>query len=113
MNAARLPWPANAPAIRSAPFKDLREVLVAAPGQADEVELARRRLEHPRDRVRGLQRRDDALARRQLAERRDRLLVGHRLVARAAAVAQPGVLGPGPRVVEAGGDRVRLGDLPV
>ena len=40
-----------------------------------------------------------------------RLLVGDRDVARAAAVAQEGVLRPGARVVEAGRDRVRLDDL--
>ena len=43
----------------------------------------------------------------------ERLGVGDRLVARAAGVAQPRVLGPGARVVEAGRDRVRLEDLAV
>ena len=53
--------------------------------------------EHPGERVRGLERRDDALQARELAERGERLRVGHRDVARAAAVAQVGVLGPGAR----------------
>src|SRR5690348_9477660 len=46
--------------------EDFFEVLVAAPGQAHEVELARlARREQPGDRVRGLERRDDALQPRQ------------------------------------------------
>src|SRR3954464_14241636 len=73
--------------------QDLGEVLVAAARQADEVEVAFGLLQHPRDRVRGLERRNDPVAGRELAERRDRLLVGHRDVARAAGVAQPCVLG--------------------
>src|SRR5256714_13605724 len=89
MSAALLPCPANACAMRSGPLKDLGEVLVAAPRQADQVEVALGLLEQPGHRVRGLERRDDPLAGRQLAEGADRLLVGHRLVARAPAVAQP------------------------
>src|SRR4051812_24038049 len=100
MSAARLPWPANASAMRSGPRKDFGEVLVATAGEADEVDVGGRRLEHPRDRMGGLQRGDDPLARGQLAEGGERLLVGHRLVARAAAVAQEGVLGAGAGVVE-------------
>src|SRR3954469_25693639 len=70
------------------------QVLVAAPGQAHEVELARlARRQQPGDRVRGLERRDDALQPRQRLERGERVGVGYRLVGRAAAVAQPGVLG--------------------
>src|SRR3954447_13108949 len=113
MSAAALPWPAKASAMRSAPGKDLGEVLVPAARQADEIEVAGRLLEDPGDRVGGLERRDDPLDRGELVERGDRLLVGDRLVARATAVAQPRVLGPAARVVEAGGDRVRFGDLPV
>src|SRR4051794_22497654 len=113
MSAACLPWPAKAAAMRSVPGKDLGEVLVPAARQADQVEIALGLLEHPRDRVRRLQRRDDPLDRGQLVEGGDRLLVGDGLVARAAAVAQEGVLGPAARIVEPGGDRVRLGDLPV
>src|SRR3954454_15617292 len=117
ISAAALPPAAagaKASAIRSGPpGKDLREVLVAAARQADQVEIAVALLEHPGERVGGLERRDDPLDRRELHERGDRLLVGDRLVARAPAVAQERVLGPRARVVEARGDRVRLGDLPV
>ena len=61
--------------------------------------------------MRGLERRDDPLQLGQPAERRERLLVGHRLVARAPGVAQPGVLRADAGIVQAGRDRVRLGDL--
>src|SRR4051794_23457425 len=115
MSAAALPCEAKASAMRSTPGKDLGEVLVTAPAQADQVEVraggVRFLVQDPRDGVRGLERRDDPLDGGQLVEGRDRLLVGDRLVARAAAVAQVSVLGPAARVVEAGRDRVRLGDL--
>src|SRR3954451_1099878 len=135
MSAAALPWPAKAAAMRaapepaggpcgdagrdsavtgcSAPGKDLGEVLVTAPAQADQVEVAGSLLEHPGHGMGALERRDDPLDRRQLVEGSDRLLVGDRLVAGAAAVAQVRVLGPAARVVEAGRDRVRLRDLAV
>ena len=58
-----------------------------------------------------LQGRDDALKARDFAERCERVAVCDRLVARAAAVAQEGVLGAGARVIEAGRDRVGLNDL--
>ncbi len=58
---------------RPALAEHLGEVLVAAPGQAHEVELAVALGEHPGQRVRGLERRDDALEARQLAEGRERL----------------------------------------
>src|SRR3954463_5716918 len=110
MSAAALPCEAKASAMRaapgpaggacgdragvgagtgcSAPGKDLGEVLVTAPAQADQVEVAGRLLQHPGHGMRALERRDDPLDRRQLVEGGDRLLVGDRLVARAAAVAQ-------------------------
>src|SRR3954467_12265110 len=92
------------------------EVLVAAAGEADEVErvlaLVRVR-EHPRQRVGGLERRDDALELRTAAERGQRVGVGDRLVARAPRVAQPRVLRPRAGIVEAGRDGVRLEDLAV
>src|SRR4051795_1036004 len=114
MSAAALPWEAKASAMRSVPpGKDLREVLVAAAREADQVEIALGLLQHPRERVGRLERRDDALDRGELHERGDRLLVGDRLVAGSPGVAQERVLGAGPRVVEARRDRVRLGDLPV
>src|SRR4051794_10022687 len=100
MSAAFLPWPAKAAAIRSAPGKDLGEVLVTAPAQADEVEVAVRLVEHPRDGVGRLERRDDPLDGGQLVEGGDGLLVGDRLVAGTAAVAQVGVLRSAARVVE-------------
>src|SRR3954465_3041432 len=116
MSAAALPCEAKASAMRSvAAGKDLGEVLVAAARQADEVEVwvggVGFLLEHPRERVGGLERRDDALDGRELHERGDGLLVGDGLVAGAAGVAQERVLGPAAGVVEAGRDRVRLGDL--
>src|SRR5436190_3934798 len=106
MSAAALPCRAKASAMRSAAGKDLREVLVTAARQADQVQVAVGLLEHPRDRVRGLERGDDPLDRGELVEGRDRLLVGDGLVAGAAAVAQEGVLGAAARVVQAGRDRV-------
>ena len=60
-----------------------------------------------------LQGRDDPLQARAGRERIERLTVGDRHVAGAAAVAQPGVLGAGAGVVQAGRDRVRLEDLAV
>ena len=78
------------------------------------VEPARRPREHRVvQRVRGLERRDDPLEPGAPLERGERLVVGHRDVARAAGVAQPRVLGADARVVEAGRDRVRLEDLAV
>src|SRR3954466_9957179 len=74
MSAACLPWPAKAAAIRSAPGKDLCEVLVPAARQADQVELAVALVEHPGHRVRRLERGDDPLDGRQLVEGGDRLL---------------------------------------
>src|SRR3954464_8405148 len=71
ISAARPGAAANAAAIRAWPVsvadtqpgKHLREVLVPAAGEADQVQRVRVsvRLQHPRDRVRGLERRDDAL----------------------------------------------------
>jgi hypothetical protein len=75
-------------------------VLVAAAGEVDEqdrVLLHRgRHLHRLRDRVRRLERRDDAFGAAQLVERRERLVVGHRDVLGALAVLQPRVLGPTP-----------------
>src|SRR4051794_11903649 len=100
MSAARLPWSAKAAAMRSG-TQHLCQVLVAAARERDQVELAAVRVgEHPGEGVRGLERRDDALELRHAAERFDRLVVGHRHVARAALVAQERVLGAGARVVE-------------
>src|SRR3954447_4944491 len=80
----------NAAAIRAGPVASgidplecrqrLVEVLVTAPGQADQVGAARivAFVEQPGDRMGGLERRDDPLESRQLAESAQRLLVGDR-----------------------------------
>src|SRR3954451_11988515 len=105
MSAARLPWFAKASAMRSATAEYLGEVLVAAARQRDQVELAVVGVgEHPRERVRGLERRDDPLELRHAPEGGDRLVVGHRHVLGPALVAHERVLRPGARVVEPGGD---------
>src|SRR4051794_30724843 len=122
MSAARLPEPANAAAMRSRPSdcwlalvmplwadpgrvsplrQDLGQVLVAAPTQAQQVAVGvARDVEDVVERVRGLERRDDPLEPGDLAEGGQRVVVGDGDIARAAGVAQPGVLGPGAGVVE-------------
>ena len=60
-----------------------------------------------------LQRRDDAFQAAALLERLHGFVVGDRHVLDAADLVQPGVLGADAGVVEAGGDRVGVGDLPV
>src|SRR3954451_25309643 len=86
ISAARPLAAANAAAMLSVPDaklrKNLREVLVPAAGEADEVERVRLRVggEHPGDSVRGLERRDDPLELGDAAERRERVGVGDRLV---------------------------------
>src|SRR5918999_2822837 len=92
---------------------DLGEVLVAAAAQTQErVALAPRRIpEQPGDRVRGLERGDDPLQSRELAECLQRLAVGDRLVASPPRVAKLGMLRADAGIVESGGDRVRLEDL--
>ena len=61
--------------------------------------------------MRALDGRDDALGAGQQAQRLHGRVVGDRAVLAAAAVLEVGVLGADARVVEAGRDRVRLGDL--
>ena len=90
----------------------LGEVLVAAAGEADDDELGVE-LGDTRERVRRLERRDDALRSREPPERRERLFVRRADVACAARVAQVRVLGPDAGVIEPGGDRVCIGDLAV
>ena len=63
--------------------------------------------------MRALDRAQDALGLGQHLERGHRVGVGDSAVVRAAAVAQPGVLGPDAGVVEAGADRVRVEGLAV
>ena len=72
----------------------------------------RRHADGVRDRVRALERRDDALGGGEQPQRLERLVVGDGDVARPPAVAQPGVLGADAGIVEPGGDRVRVADLP-
>src|SRR5919206_3155614 len=152
MSAARLPEPAKAAAIRSAPAiapaagggaagsaltaraprrrrsarsrrraagrpdrrsrpglrgragarQPLGQVLVAAPRAAHHVDGAVGRLQRVVQRVRGLERRDDALQARDPLERGERLAVVDRHVARPAGVAQPRMLRARAGVVEAG-----------
>ena len=125
ISAARLVRaPANAAAMRSMPGRSiarraerehLGEVLVAAAGEADQVELASR----PAFASTQATACEDSSAgmipssSREPLERGERLGVGDRLVARAAGVAQVRVLGAGAGVVEPGRDRVRLEDLAV
>src|SRR6185437_9028548 len=89
----------------------LGEILVAASGQAHQVQIAVGPGQSPSQRMGRLQGRDDALQARDLTEGRERLTVGDGLIAGAATVAQVGVLGSGARVVKTGGDRVGLHDL--
>src|SRR5438093_801544 len=66
-----------------------------------------------RDRVRRLERGDDALGPREKAEALERLGVGARDVADATGLVQIRVLGTHTRIVEAGRDGMRLVDLSV
>src|SRR4051812_20692468 len=62
ISAAVLPWSANAAASRSGPTEDLRQVLVAPPGERHEVERRLLRMgKDPRQRVRRLEGRHDPL----------------------------------------------------
>ena len=92
--------------------ESLREVLVAAPAEADEdqvgVEVAR-----AGEGMRRLERGDDPFRAREVAERGESLLVRRHAVLGAARVAEEGVLRADAGVVEAGGDRMRVGDLAV
>src|SRR3954447_1255176 len=97
-------------------FNSVREhfgqVLVAAAGEAHEDELLIA-LVYTRECMSGLERRNDALEARQLPERLQRVLVARPHVFGTTAVAQPRMLGADAGMVEAGGDRVRGGDLAV
>ncbi len=88
-----------------------------APGKIDEDDLVlthgRRQLDDLGQGVAGLQRRDDALGAGQDMEGGQGLVVGDGDVLGAAAVLEPGMLGPDAGVVEAGGDGVGLDDLAV
>src|SRR5271165_2639477 len=112
MSAARLLVASNVPAIRSTPLpaltarssctpQHLRQVLVPAAGQADQIQLTVLLRKHPGQRVGGLERGDYALLAGEIGERAQCLAVGHRHVARTAAVAQERVLGTDAGIVEA------------
>src|SRR4051794_17896814 len=90
----------------------LGQVLVAPPGHADHVVAGLTRvLEQPRDRVRGLECREDALEAGELPERAEGLLVRHRLVPGAPGVPELRVLRSDARIVEARRNRMGLEDL--
>ncbi len=93
------------------------DVLVAAARQVDQQVLVgahrRRQLHRVGHRVARFERRDDALGAAQAVEGGERLVVGDADVFGAADVLQVGVLGADAGVVEAGRDRMRLGDLAV
>src|SRR3954468_17862982 len=115
ISAARLPL-ASAKAADSWSLierEDLGQILVAAAGERHQVERRLRVLHEPGQRVGRLERGHDALQAGDLLERGDRLGVGDRVVDHATLVAQPRVLGPGARVVEAGRHRVGFEHLAV
>ena len=66
-----------------------------------------------RDRMGWLERRDDALRPGHQAERLDRLVIGRVEDLQATGRVERGELRPDARVVETGGDRVRLDDLAI
>src|SRR4051812_12821134 len=91
---------------------DLAEVLVAPPGEADDHQLGIE-VERAGERVGALERRDDPLGSREPVQRGERLLVGAWQVHGPSRIAQRGMLGADARIVEPGGDRVRVCDLAV
>src|SRR5438093_9741483 len=92
--------------------EDRVEILVAASGEAERDDGVRTELAGERgkfrDRVRRPERGDDALGLAQDPEAVQRFCIGARHVADATGLAQIRVLRSDPRVVEAGGHRVRL-----
>src|SRR5215216_1496913 len=111
INAARLPLAEKA-AARGAELstvncqpstverKHFGQILVAAAGERDEIELGLRVREQPGQGVRRLERGHDALQPRHLLERGDRLGVGDGLVYDTTLVAQPRMLRPRAGIVE-------------
>src|SRR5262245_35875554 len=130
MRAAR-PSPraaANAASMRAAPVSvvtpsaiercelvgHLVHVLVAPAGEGQDVEAVAIFMdlgEEPGDRVRGLERGDDALETGQFAEGAESFRVGDRDVCGATGIPQVRVLRSDPGIVQAGRDRVRFEDL--
>src|ERR1700683_5750993 len=93
------------------------KILVTATGKVDHHKviagLPWREIKHLGDSVRWLQRRDDAFQLGKKLEGVERLIVGRRKKRDAAYVVQPGVLRPNARIIEAGGERGWLVDLPI
>src|SRR5258707_2841409 len=97
----------------AAPFEIIRharQVLVAASGQVEHhqmiLRLLRREIHHSRQRMRRLERGNDALEARAELERRQGLLVGGRKIFHPLDVVEPGVFRANAGIIEAGGDRV-------
>src|SRR3954447_5374755 len=111
ISAALRPCEAKAAAILSLKREHLVEVLVAAARQRDQIRSRPLVRQDPRERVRGLERRDDALEPGDALEGVDGVGVGDRDVGRAATVTQLRVLRADTRVVETGRDRMGLEDL--
>src|SRR3990170_3933975 len=93
------------------------EILIAAAGEIDHhqviLRLLRREVEHAGERVRRLQRRDDAFELAAKLERSHRLVVGGREEFHPAHVVEPSMLWPDAGIIEPGGDRMRFLDLAV
>src|SRR3954470_11096111 len=118
ISAAVLPWFEKAAAIASGPASGtaeyLGEILVAASRQRDQIERRTVRVrQHPRQRVRRLERRHDPFEPSDELEGGNRLGVVHRVVRDAPRVAQERVLRTGAGVVEPRRDRVRLHARPL
>src|ERR1700694_3471212 len=96
---------------------DGEDVLVTAAAHVHDQEIVlwhrRRQLLDEGQRVRWLQRRDDAFEPGAELEGRERLLVGDGHIFHASALLEPGVLRPDAWIVEAGRDRMALEDLSV
>src|SRR5438132_2712560 len=92
--------------------ENLGEILVSATGETDEHEFL---VEFPcaGEGMCRLERRDDPLEPCQIAERRQRLVVARANVLGPAGIPQPRVLGADARIVEAGGDGMRIEYLAV
>src|SRR3954468_10993182 len=90
----------------------LVHVLVAASAQREDVETGATGAfaQQPGDRVGGLERGDDPLESRELAERAQGLRIRGGLIGGPAGIPEEGVLGSHPRIVEPGRDRVGLLD---
>src|SRR5437588_4255486 len=113
ISAARRPSAradSNASAMRSAPEmrQRLLEVLIPPARQTDQVEVAGAMVERPGDGVRALERGDDPFQTGGALESSQGVRVGDRAIRCAPRVPQPGVLGTGAWIVEAGGDRMGL-----